>query len=59
MRLLITHNGIMKVFPNATQFEELINFIHENFPTLKKKSFTLNYLDADGDLVSLGSQMDL
>jgi hypothetical protein len=59
MRLLITHNGIMKVFPNATCYEELISFIHENFPTLKKNSFVLNYLDSDNDMVSLGSQMDL
>ena len=58
MRLLINYKGINKILPNVESYASIVKFIHENF-FLKFSHWTLTYLDADGDRITLESEYDV
>ena len=58
MRLLISYGGVMKIFQNVRNYDEMIKFIRANFERLPEK-FTVQYKDAEDDMVSLCAQSDI
>lgn len=55
---MFNYKGINKVMRDAETFDEIVKFIHENF-FLKMSKWNMSYVDADGDSISLDSDLDV
>jgi len=58
MKIMFNYKGINKVMRDAETFDEIVKFIHENF-FLKMSKWSMSYVDADGDSISLDSDLDV
>eukprot|EP00919_Chromeraceae_sp_WS-2016_P072632 GHVR01171700.1.p1 GENE.GHVR01171700.1~~GHVR01171700.1.p1 ORF type:complete len:110 (+),score=1.92 GHVR01171700.1:3658-3987(+) len=59
MRLLIYYEGVMKIYPTVTNLKNIIQFVTDNYSNLPSSDWELNYIDSDGDMVTLSSEADV
>lgn len=58
MKLIVNYKGINKTMLNVESYDDIVKFVHENF-FLKMSKWSMSYIDSDGDLISLDSDMDV
>jgi hypothetical protein len=58
MRFMISYEGINKLMQNGTNFNQILNFVYENY-NLKVSEYHMYYIDHEGDAITLDSQTDL
>lgn len=57
MRLLLNYKGINKFLLHPGSYSDVVKFIEQNF-LISQSQWTLHYIDADYDEISLDSQID-
>lgn len=55
---MVNYKGINKQMLDAQTYDDIVKFVHENF-FLKMSKWSMSYVDADGDTISLDSEMDV
>lgn len=55
---MFNYKGINKVMRDPQNFDEIVKFINENF-FLKMSKWNMSYVDADGDSISLDTDLDV
>lgn len=58
MKITVNYKGINKQMLNAEKYEDIVRFVHQNF-FLKMSKWSMSYIDADGDAISIDSDLDL
>ena len=58
MRLLINYQGLTKIIPDFQSFADVQKFVNENFTELPA-SWVLEYVDVDGDVITVGTELDV
>ena len=58
MKLIVNYKGINKTMLNVESYDDIVKFVHENF-FLKMSKWSMSYIDSDGNLISLDSDMDV
>jgi uncharacterized protein YbgA (DUF1722 family) len=54
---MFSYQGINKLMTNGTNFNKILNFVHENYK-LKVLEYHMHYIDHEGDAIALDSQTD-
>jgi hypothetical protein len=57
MKIVLKGNNFVKMYTGEVTYNNLANFIKENYPTIG--SFTLSFQDEDGDYVMIASETDV
>lgn len=58
MKLTLNYKGINKQMLNIASYDEIVKFVNERF-FLKMSKWNMSYIDADGDAISLDSDLDV
>ena len=58
MRLLLNYKGINKILSKVEKYSDIVQFVNENF-FLKMSKWNMYYIDSDGDVISLDSDLDV